>query len=121
MDSAIQNMVDLFESDNSAAVLQIDIANVFNSNIFLYNIKVICPEISNFVINYYTLPSRLFVKGKGELKSQKGAMQGNPIAIALYALSVPPLMTAVTSPSESMHHSSSNAFYIGHLQEQELR
>ena len=30
-------------------------------------------------------------------------MQGDPIAIGLYALGITPLMTAVTSPSESMH------------------
>ena len=31
--------------------------------------------------------------------------------MGLYALGRTPLMTAVTSPSESMHHSSSNPFY----------
>ena len=63
VESAIHSKVDLFKSDNSAAVLQIDATNAFNSlnrNVFLRNIKVICPEISNFVINRYTLPSRLF-------------------------------------------------------------
>ena len=63
VESAIHSKVDLFKSDNSAAVLQIDATNAFNSlnrNVFLRNIKVICPEISNFVINCYTLPSRLF-------------------------------------------------------------
>ena len=48
VESAIQSMVDLFESDNSAAVLQIDATNASNSlnrNVFLHNIKVICPEI----------------------------------------------------------------------------
>ena len=58
LESAIYSMVDLFESDNSAAVLQINVTNAFNSlnrNVFLHNIKVICPEISNFVIvtRYY--------------------------------------------------------------------
>ena len=44
----------------TAAVLQIDTTNAFNSlnhNLFLHSIKVICPEISNFVIDCYTLPS----------------------------------------------------------------
>ena len=113
LESAIYSMVDLFESDNSAAVLQINVTNAFNSlnrNVFLHNIKVICPEISNFVINCYTLLSRLFVRGK-ELKSKEGTTQGNPFAAGLYALGVTRLMTAVTSPSESMHHSSSNPFF----------
>ena len=73
VESAIHSMVALFESDNSAAVLQIDATNAFNSLnyiIFLHSIEVICPEIFNFVINCYSLLSRrLFVRGKGELKS----------------------------------------------------
>ena len=39
---------------------------------FYNNIRVICPEISDLVINCYTLPSSLFARGKGELKSQEG-------------------------------------------------
>ena len=106
-------MVDLFGSDNSAAVLQIDVANTFNSlnwNVFLHKIKVICPEILNFVINCYTFLSRLFNRGKRELKSKEGTIQGDPIAMGLYALCITRLNTAVTSPSESVHHSSSNPF-----------
>ena len=67
VESAIHSMVDLFESNNSTAVLQIDATNVFNilnQNVFLQ--KVTYPEIPNFVINCYTLPSRLFVRGKGQ-------------------------------------------------------
>ena len=54
VESAIYSMADLFDRDNSAAVLLTDATNVFNClncNIFLHNIKVICPKISNFVIN----------------------------------------------------------------------
>ena len=59
----------------------------------------------------HTLPSRLLFRGKGELKSQKRTTQGDPIAMGLYALGITPLVTAITSPSGSMHHSSSNPFY----------
>ena len=65
----------LFDSNNSAVVLQIDATNALNSlnrNIFLHNVKVIYPEISNFVIHCYTLPSHLFIRGKGELKLKEG-------------------------------------------------
>ena len=86
MESAIHSMVDLFKSGKSAAVLQIDATNAFNSlnfNVFLHNIKVICPEISDFIINCYKLSSRLFFRGKGELKSKEGTTQGDPIAMGL--------------------------------------
>lgn len=43
-------MVNIFESDDFAAFLQIDTSNAvdsLNRNIFLHNITIICPEISN--------------------------------------------------------------------------
>ena len=52
--------------------------------------------------NCYTLPSRLFVRGKGELKSQEGNTQGDAIAMGLYALGIIPLMTGVTLPCFTM-------------------
>ena len=104
-------MVDLFESKNYAAVIQMDSINAFNSlnsNVCLHNIKIIYPEISNFVINCYTLPSRcFFVKEKEELKSNKRTTRGGPIAMGLYTLGITPLMAGNTSPSDSIHHSSS--------------
>ena len=59
----------------------------------------------------FTLPSRSFVRGKGEPKSLEGTTRGDPIAIGIYALGITPIMTVVTSFSESAHHSSSNPFY----------
>ena len=67
VESAIHRMVDLFESDISAAVLQIDTTSAFSSlnrNLFLRSMEVICTEISSFVINCYTLPSHFSLEGK---------------------------------------------------------
>ena len=50
VESTIHRMVDLFESNCSAAILQLDTTNAFNSfncNVFLQKIKVICPETSD--------------------------------------------------------------------------
>ena len=38
------------------------------------------------------MPSRLFVIGGYELKSSEGTTQGNPIAMAVYAMAVIPLL-----------------------------
>ena len=113
MKSAIHSMINLFESNNSAAILQTDATNDFNSlncTVFLQNNKVTCPEIYNFVINCYMLPSNLFIRRRRKIKSQEGTMQNNPIAMSLYTLGKTLLQTTVTSPSESMHHASSNPF-----------
>ena len=47
-----------------------------------------------------------------EQKSQEATTQSDPIAMGLYAMGRTPLMTAVTSPSGLMLHSSSNMFYL---------
>ena len=58
--------------------------------------KVICPEISVFANNCYSSPSRLFIRGGKEIPSQEGTTQGDPIAMAIYALRILPLLTSIT-------------------------
>ena len=57
-------------------------------NFRINNIDVVCPSISIYVQNCYTLPSRFFIIGGTEIKSSEGTTQGDPVAIPIYALSV---------------------------------
>lgn len=85
----------IFQDENTEAVLLVDAANAFNSvnrNVFLHNIKIICPSISTFVHNCYSIVSRLFVLGGMELKSEEGTTQGDPIAMAVYAIAIIPMI-----------------------------
>ena len=82
-------MINIFEDDNTDAILLIDASNAFNSMnraIALHNIKVICPMISTFLINSYRKPSRLFITGGFEILSQEGTTQGDPLAMPWYSL-----------------------------------
>ena len=88
-------MKEIFEEEDTEAVLLIDAANAFNAvnrEVFLHNVKVICPPIATYVTNCYQTPSRLFVIGGHELSSSEGTTQGDPIAMAVYAIAVIPLM-----------------------------
>ena len=53
-EAAVHVITDNFEQDlDCEGVLQIDASNAFNSlnrNVLLHNIKIICPEIANYVI-----------------------------------------------------------------------
>ena len=95
-EAAIHAMRELFEHDNSDAVLLIDASNAFNSlnrAAALHNIRVLCPSIATYAINTYREPARLFIVGGQELRSSEGTTQGDPLAMSLYAISLQPLIT----------------------------
>ena len=87
----------IFEADEIDGVLLIDAANAFNAlnrQAALHNIQVQCPIIATYAINTYRLPARLFITGGQEILSAEGTTQGDPLAMALYALSIQPLITS---------------------------
>ena len=95
-EAAIHAMWEIFEHDNSDAVLLVDASNAFNSlnrAAALHNIRVLCPSIATYTINTYREPSRLFIVGGQELRSSEGTTQGDPLAMSLYAISLQPLIT----------------------------
>ena len=98
-EAAIHSVVDNFNEDiDCEGVLQIDASNAFNSlnrKIFMHNIKIICPYLSTYVNNTYAKPARLFILGGKELLSEEGTTQGDPIAMAVYALGILPLLTTL--------------------------
>ena len=82
-------MLDTFGTNKAEAVLVLDAENAFNSinrQVFLHNIKHICPPIASFVRNYYNVSARLFVLGGKELLSHKGTTEGDPTAMAIYVI-----------------------------------
>ena len=103
-EAAVHAMHTLFEADSTDAVLLIDASNAFNSlnrAAALHNIRVLCPMIAVYAINTYRQTARLFIVGGKELVSAEGTIQGDPLAMALYALSIQPLITCLQSKSSS--------------------
>jgi hypothetical protein len=94
-EAAIHAMLQLFESDETDALLLVDADNAFNRlnrKIVLHNIHFLCPELSVFATNCYRAPIRLFVAGGVELLSCEGTTQGDPLAMILYAIGIMPLI-----------------------------
>ena len=69
--------------------------NSLNQNLILYKFIIICPNISNFVMNSDKLPACLLATEMGEFQSQERAILGDSIAMSLQTLGITPLMTAV--------------------------
>ena len=94
-ESLIHEMRTICEDQSAEAVLLVDASNAFNSinrTVFLHNVEVICPSIARYVKNCYSINSRLFIIGGGEIQSREGTAQGDPAALVIYAVAIIPLI-----------------------------
>ena len=66
--------------------------NSLNRKAALHNISMICTSFSSVLINIYRDPVRLIIPGDGEIQSCEGTTQGDPLAMAMYALAITPLI-----------------------------
>ena len=89
----------MFEDSENDGILFVDASNAFSSlnrAVALINIQRISRIISPILINTYRSEARLFVMGKVIL-SKEGTTQGDPLAMAMYALAVVPLVHAIAT------------------------
>ena len=67
--------------------------NALNRNAALRNIRIVCPELSTYVINSYREPARLFIsQSDREIMSQEGVTQGDNAAMGFYACATIPVI-----------------------------
>ena len=89
--------MDLFNDADTERVIQIDASNAFNSinrNLFLRNVKIICPEMATYIYIYnsYSTLARLSIVGGEEIRSSEGTTHVDPIAIDTYDIGLTPLL-----------------------------
>ena len=68
---AIHAIYNVYQQDETEALLLVDAHNAFNSikrKTMLLNISITCPLITTFIANCYMEPARLFVAGNHEIK-----------------------------------------------------
>ena len=97
-EAAIHAMRQIFQNDETDAVLLIDASNAFNRlnrQVALHNIQVTCPVIATYVINTYREHSVLYVAGGKKMLSREGTTQGDPLAMAWYSLSTTVLIDSL--------------------------
>ena len=86
---------------SSVSMLRMQWFNSLNRTAALHIIRVVCPMIAVYAINTYRQTARLFIVGGKKLVSAEGTTQGDPLAMALCALSIQPLITCLQSKSNS--------------------
>jgi len=82
----------------------VDASNAFNAinrKAFLHNVGIVCPPLATFVRNCYAKNFRLFVIGGVEVSSKEGTTQGDPVAMAIYAVAILPLIIMLIDASVS--------------------
>ena len=96
-ETAVHTIREIFKNPESEAVLLVDATNAFNSlnrQAALHNITVSCPPLTQILINTYRAPIRMIIPGNGEIAFTEGTTQGDPLAMAMYALAITPLFTS---------------------------
>ena len=93
-EAAVHAMHRVYESRETEAVLLVDASNAFNSlnrEAALRNIQHLCQTLSKIITNTYRENPQLFIDGN-ILYSQEGTTQGDPLAMAMYAIAITPLI-----------------------------
>ena len=100
-------MSEIYEAEETDAVLFIDASNAFNSlnrEALLHNMKYLCPPMATYLSNCYRTPARLFVTGGRELLSAEGTTQGCPLAMPGYGIGILPLLVLIKNNDPLLKH-----------------
>ena len=108
IEAAIHAMASIFKDETCEAVILVDADNAFNRlnrAVALHNIQRSCPVLYQFLRNSYKAPAKLHLNDGTFLSSQEGVTQGDPLAMAKYAVAtrnlVLKLKQEVTSVSQA--------------------
>ena len=93
-EAAIHAMQCIMAEETTEGMILVDATNAFNTlnrQVTLLNCDKICPAMSCILINTYRDDSQLFVDGDCVM-SKEGTTQGDPLAMAMYAIGTQPLI-----------------------------
>ena len=88
----------MFNEEGADGILLIDATNAFNQMnraMAMHNIRITCKEIALYIINTFRSSSRLLISGGGEISSQEGTTQGDPLAMPWYAINTVHMITSL--------------------------
>ena len=101
IEAAIHALHEVYNKNESEALLLVDATNAFNSlnrQVALRNVKILCPNIAQYIKNTgtYKQPSRLYIAGGNRkfILSEEGTTPEDNCAMAFYAISTVPILKA---------------------------
>ena len=103
IEAAIHAMREVFEGEESEAVLLVDAENAFNNvnrATALENIRELCPPFYQYLKNTYQTPAKLIIPGEKKydvIYSEEGCTQGDVGAMAMYGIAVKPLIDQLSN------------------------
>ena len=107
IEASIHAMRQIFEKDDTEALLLVDAENAFNNlnrKAALHNIRQLCPPFFRYLSNTYQIPARMVINDQVKtdvIFSEEGSTQGDVCAMAMYAIGIRPLINIL---SESVDH-----------------
>ena len=106
-EAAIHAISQVFAEEGTDGILLIDASNAFNQmkrSVALHNIQITCKEMPLYIINTYRSPSRLFICGGGEILSQEGPTQGDPLAMPWYSVNTSIMIQSLKCHCDEISH-----------------
>ena len=111
-EAAIHAMREIYNQPDCEGVLLVDATNAFNSlnrKATLHNIKVSCPSLAQYVENTYKDPTHLYIATRSRrqndnIQAEEGTTQGDPIAMAMYALGLAALLNEIKYETTEIKH-----------------
>ena len=92
--AAVHCIRHLYDDNNTEALILVDAINAFNSlnrEVALRNSLHLRPSLGRVLVNVYRESVSLFIDDE-IIKSAEGTTQGDPMAMAMYALGIMPLI-----------------------------
>ena len=102
-EAAIHAMRTIYNQQDCEGVLLVDATNAFNSlnrKATINNMKFQCPSLAQFAENTYKEPTNLYIatrnkRHEAKMQAAEGTTQGDPIAMAMYALGLSVLLNEI--------------------------
>ena len=98
-EAAIHFVHELFSDELVEGLLLVDASNAFNNlnrRVVLHNCWSLCPSLAPIITNMYRANSNLFVGGE-TIYSQEGTTQGDPLAMAMFAIGIKTLINDIVT------------------------